>query len=294
MSNPFKYLLFRHFVKKCDDKRDSLIDDPKGVKEYRDIRYSNAKGKYGLLDVYRPENAEGKLPLIVVVHGGGWIYGTKDTYRLYGMDLATRGFSVLVYSYRLSPQAKFPSHLIALDEALSFAKEKQDEYGFDVNNVFLAGDSAGAHMAFHYSVINSNPDYAALFSVKNPLKIRGTGLACGTYKPLVFTGDKSLDYTRECLLPKHFDETDPRLDPLSHVTSKLPPAYVFTSEKDFLLEEGIKMDEFLTAHGIKHGFKIYRSEEGDKLQHVFHCTVNEKHAIEANDDQTAFFKSLMA
>ena len=62
-----------------------------------------------ILDVYKPKSAEGKLPVIVNVHGGGWVYGTKEVYQFYCMSLAQMGFAVVNFNYRLAPENKFPS-----------------------------------------------------------------------------------------------------------------------------------------------------------------------------------------
>lgn len=64
------------------------------------------------LDVYRPVEAEeNKLPVIVSVHGGGWVYGDKERYQYYCMHLAQMGFSVVNFTYRLAPEFKFPAPL---------------------------------------------------------------------------------------------------------------------------------------------------------------------------------------
>ena len=63
--------------------------------------------KWQKLDVYRQKDATGKLPVIVSVHGGGWVYGDKERYQFYCMDLAERGFAVVNFSYRLAPEYKF-------------------------------------------------------------------------------------------------------------------------------------------------------------------------------------------
>ena len=58
-----------------------------------DISYgSNAE--WQKLDVYRPKDAARRLPVLVSVHGGGWVYGDKGRYRFYAMDLSARGFAV--------------------------------------------------------------------------------------------------------------------------------------------------------------------------------------------------------
>lgn len=61
--------------------------------------------KWQTLDLYRPHQAITPLfPVIINIHGGGWVYGTKETYQFYGMNLAKEGFAVINGNYRLPPQ----------------------------------------------------------------------------------------------------------------------------------------------------------------------------------------------
>lgn len=84
----------RKQFKEGDDIRDAGLKEPEGVKCYRDIVYGKNE-KWQSLDVYRPKEAEDvPLPVIVSVHGGGWVYGDKERYRFYCMSLAQRGFAV--------------------------------------------------------------------------------------------------------------------------------------------------------------------------------------------------------
>lgn len=100
------------------------------------------------LDVYRPKatNIEEKLPVIVSVHGGGWVYGDKEGYQYYCMSLAQRGFAVVNFSYRLAPESKFPASIIDTNLVFGWILDHAEEYGFDTENIFAVGDSAGAHM----------------------------------------------------------------------------------------------------------------------------------------------------
>ena len=76
--------------KKGDDIRDEGLTTPKDIIRYDDIVYGTDP-KWQSLDVYRPRSAEGqKLPVIVSVHGGGWVYGDKERYQFYCMNLAQR------------------------------------------------------------------------------------------------------------------------------------------------------------------------------------------------------------
>ena len=93
-----------------DNKRDAGLKTPENIVRYDDIIYGT-ESKWQKLDVYRQKDATGKLPVIVSVHGGGWVYGDKERYQFYCMDLAERGFAVVNFSYRLAPEYKFPASL---------------------------------------------------------------------------------------------------------------------------------------------------------------------------------------
>ena len=106
-----------------DMVRDAGLKTPEDVKRFDDIVYGEDK-VWQSLDVYRPKatNIEEKLPVIVSVHGGGWVYGDKEGYQYYCMSLAQRGFAVVNFSYRLAPESKFPASII--DTNLVFGDRK--------------------------------------------------------------------------------------------------------------------------------------------------------------------------
>ena len=111
-------ILLRHGASKSDRKRDRKIPYPSGVRQICDIAYG-PYGKENLLDIYRPE-AEHVYPIIVNVHGGGYVYGSKEIYKRYCMDLARRGFVVANINYRLAPKWKFPAPLEDIHNTLSW------------------------------------------------------------------------------------------------------------------------------------------------------------------------------
>ena len=74
----FESIMFHINASRSDRKRDSLIPLPAGVEQINNISYGPYR-KYNLLDVYRPEGKE-NLPFIVNIHGGGFVYGSKDIY----------------------------------------------------------------------------------------------------------------------------------------------------------------------------------------------------------------------
>ena len=94
--------------------RDAGLKTPEDVQRFDDIVYGEEDKVWQSLDVYRPKatNIEEKLPVIVSVHGGGWVYGDKKLYQFYCLSLAQRGFAVVNFSYRLAPESKFPASII--------------------------------------------------------------------------------------------------------------------------------------------------------------------------------------
>ena len=96
--------LLRSSFGRSDAARDAGLTTPEDVVRYDGIRYGDDP-RWQTLDVYRPRAAgDGVLPVIVSVHGGGWVYGDKTVYQFYCMSLAQRGFAVVNFSYRLAPE----------------------------------------------------------------------------------------------------------------------------------------------------------------------------------------------
>lgn len=82
--------MVRTIFKRGDDKRDAGCTTPQDIRRFDDIVYG-LNPSWNRLDVYRPKDAEGLLPVIVSVHGGGWVYGDKERYQYYCMSLAQQG-----------------------------------------------------------------------------------------------------------------------------------------------------------------------------------------------------------
>ena len=276
-----------------DFKRDRQIPLPEGVKQCRDIRYGS-HGKWNLLDVYYPEGAEGKLPTIVSIHGGGYVYGTKEIYRRYGMDLAARGFAFVNFNYRLAPKWKFPTPLHDTNAVMEWVCKNAHQYHLDPERIILVGDSAGAQLASQYAAIWSNGEYAALFDMAPaPVQIRALGLNCGLYDPSAFRPGTSLEGLARDYLGKLAFTDEPRLRVLDAIGGNYPPAFISTSHHDFLRENAKPMYEHLRARGIPARVECYGAEETPEVAHVFHVNIRLPEAKRCNDDEAAFFREFV-
>ena len=285
-------LLFNLGASKSDKKRDAAIALPSGITECRNISYG-CHGKDSLLDVYYPEGTSESLPTIVSIHGGGYVYGSKEIYRRYGMDMARRGFAFVNFNYRLAPKWKFPTPLADTNAVLEWVEKNHRRYHLDPSRIILLGDSAGAQLASQYAAIHTNPEYAALFGMKLPkITIRALGLFCGMYDMAARAAQPRkglhLDY-----LGKTLRADDPRFQVLDAVTEAYPPAFLATSCHDFLREEARPMHDFLTGKGIHSEYHCYGTEDARHVAHVFHVNILLPEAQQCNDDAAAFFKKLV-
>ena len=281
--------IFREMCTKSDTERDKGLTTPEDITRFDGIVYGKDE-KWQSLDVYRPKAAEGKLPVIVSVHGGGWVYGTKEVYQFYCMDLAQRGFAAVNFNYRLAPENRFPASLEDTDAVFGWIKSNADKYGFDLDNVFAVGDSAGAFLLAVYACILTNPalaeSYTKYFSPAG-VKLKGIGLNCGLYTT------EGADQSLEAYLPEEGRENALRLlDSVSHITKDFPPAYILTSNGDFLAKAPEVLIKSLERNGVSYKFKLYGSNE-NTLYHIFHCNIKTADAKEANDDECGFFKALI-
>lgn len=119
---------------------------PAGVKLERDIPYIANGDEAQRLDLYFPEQAPEKaLPLIVHIHGGGWIGGSR--YPCPFTRMVSKGYVVASIGYRFSQKAKFPAQIQDCQAAIRWLRANSAKYSIDPDRVGVAGGSAGGHLS---------------------------------------------------------------------------------------------------------------------------------------------------
>ena len=125
-----------------------------GVRVSADIPYSTIPGYRPItLDLYRPAAAATALPLVIYVHGGGWMAGHTRQSGAFSdfpavlTDLSARGYVVASLEYRLSREAPFPAAIDDVRTAIRFLKANASRYGVDAGHVAIWGGSAGGQLA---------------------------------------------------------------------------------------------------------------------------------------------------
>lgn len=279
-----------------DTERDSKLSTPETIARFDNISYGD-HGEWNLLDVYRLKDADGLQPVIINVHGGGWIYGTKETYQYYGMDLAKRGFTVVNPSYRLAPESHFPAQLEDVNSCVAWVLNHGKEYGMDTERIYMVGDSAGAHLLALYSSACAEAGIAEEFGICIPEKFmpKAVALNCGCYKPLqepFLDNYETMHMLMSDLLGEtDFDNKTKWIDVPEHITEQFPPAFVTAAPGDFLNAQSNYLIEAFEKKGVKYRMKTYGSED-NPLWHVFHLYIWMEEAIQCNEDACTFFKSI--
>lgn len=286
----FESVMFNIRASKSDKRRDDAIPLPEGITECRNISYGS-HGQWNLLDVYYPKGTSDALPTIVSIHGGGYVYGSKEIYRRYGMDMARRGFAFVNFNYRLAPKWKFPTPLHDTNAVLHWVCRNARRYHLDPSRIILLGDSAGAQLTSQYAAMYANPEYAALFQMQMaPVTIRCVGLFCGMYDMVQRASGKrkglALDYLGKDLSPE-----DPRFRVLENIGANYPPAFIATACHDFLRPCAEPMYNFLREKGVEARWHCYGTEEQEEIGHVFHVNIPLPEAKQCNDDAALFFAS---
>ena len=230
------------------------------------------------------------LPVIVSIHGGGWVYGDKERYQYYCMSLAQRGFAVVNFSYRLAPEYKYPSGMEDTNTVFRWVFDNAATYGFDTGHIFAVGDSAGAHMLAIYSCICTNPTYAARYDFAPPAGFAPTAVAlnCGAYLM-----SRERDQLMAELLPGGGtpEEID-FISPLGHMTPDFPPTFLMTATEDFLKPQAPVFAARLAELEVPFVYRFY-GDRHTRLGHVFHCDMRSEWASLCNDEECDFFRRFL-
>lgn len=151
----------------------------------KDIVYDDALTDVCTLDIYCPPlKGREKYPVLVDVHGGGWITGDKHWRRGLNRAFADMGLCVISPNYGLSPRFKYPECVKHLFACFKWICDNAEERRFDLDNVLITGDSAGGQLACLVLAIQNNAEVKArIGAVDSPLRFKGGMLVCGAYDP---------------------------------------------------------------------------------------------------------------
>ena len=251
---------------------------PNGVLVDRNLVYSKAEVFDGrekrdlLLDLYRPEEVDGKLPVIVWVHGGAWWAGSKTFCPAVWM--VRRGYAVASINYRLSQHAPFPAQIHDCKASIRYLRSIADKFALDSDRIGVWGASAGGHLV---SLLGTSADVSKTeaegghsdhssrvqcvlnwFGPTDLIRLNGPdGADIGGRNPITALLGGEVDQKRDLAI---------LADPITHVTKDDPPFLIMHGtadklvplEQSELLEAALKKAkvevELHVVQGAGHGF----------------------------------------
>jgi len=202
-------------------------------------------------DVAVPKG-NGPHPVVVYLHGGGWIGGSSKTHRKLGMQFAEAGYLTINVDYRLAPEHPFPAGLEDCLYAVKWTGENAKRWNGDTSRLAVGGDSAGGNLTAATLTTLAAEKYAG------PAKPKAALLIYGVYDfPATMKREKagSIDGMVKAYAGAGYPSIleDPRVSPLRAVKpGALPPSFVICGTADPLLPETHSMADALKRADIRH------------------------------------------
>ena len=203
------------------DAASSVVGGRYSIESHRDIPYydgPDADARKHKLDIYVPEGVH-NFPVLFFIHGGAWTSGDRKLYAPLGKVFARNGVGAVVISYRLSPGVRHPAHIEDVARAFAWTHRHISEYGGNPDQIFVAGQSAGGHLA---ALLSTEESYlhAHELSLKS---IRGAIPISGIYefRPNVM----------QYVIGPGREAAD-SASPLKHVTGDEPPFLILYAARD--------------------------------------------------------------
>lgn len=115
-----------------------------------DQPYANNTNPKQMVDVYLPKkrNSDKPLPVIALIHGGGWVNGDRIGYAAQAIQLARTGdYAAVGVGYRLSKEASWPAQVYDCKAAIRWIRAHAKEYNLDADKIAVWGSSAGGHLS---------------------------------------------------------------------------------------------------------------------------------------------------
>jgi acetyl esterase/lipase len=284
--------------------------DRHGVEVEHNVPYGDRDRPEHRLDIYRPRQKKGPLPIVLYVHGGGFRILSKDTHWVMGLAFARAGYLVFNISYRLAPKYRFPAALEDCARAYEWVCDHAERHGGDLSRLVLAGESAGANLVSALTVLNcyERPEpwaqrvfernvvpsawmpYCGMLQVSDAERFRRRKPSLST-----FINDRLVEVSRAYLGPdeRGYGSLLDLADPLrvferdSAPARPIPPCFATVGTADPLLDDTRRLERALAERGAACKAIYYPREV-----HAFHAMVWREPARRCWRDSFRFLERL--
>ncbi len=208
--------------------------------------------------VVRPSGATTTLPVILYIHGGGWVLGDKETHDRLVRELAVGANAVVVFvDYERSPESRFP---VAIEQAfavLQYVAERPETFGADAGRIVLAGDSVGGNMATVVALMAKERKGPAVLAQLLFYPVTDASMSSGSYAEFAdgpWLTRAAMAWYWDQYLPDTAKRSDIHASPLNAAMEELaglPQTLLVVDENDVLRDEGEAYGRKLAAAGVR-------------------------------------------
>jgi acetyl esterase/lipase len=230
------------------------------------------------LDIYTPAGDGARpRPVILWIHGGGFISSSAATVADYAILLAHAGYTVASLDYSLAPGARYPVPVRQGNAALRFLRASAGQFGGDPARIVLGGDSAGAQIASQLAAVQTSTALARQTGIAPALAagaaLRGVVLFCGLYDmgTVSGTGFPALRTYLWAYTGTRDWTSDPAIGQLCttrNVTARYPPTFLSVGDADPFRFQAAELASVLKRHGVPLT-TLFWTGTGDHLTHEY-------------------------
>jgi acetyl esterase/lipase len=252
---PFLYQLGPDGARKVlDDLQAAPIEKPEIVEKWVTVAADVGDVR---VRIVKPHNPPSVLPVILYVHGGGWVLGNAGTHDRLVRELAVgAGAAVVFVEYARSPEARHP---VAIEQAYATARwicRDGAAEGLDASRLAVAGDSVGGNMAAVLAILAKQRGDVSFVHQSLYYPVTDAAQDTSSYATFAdgpFLTAKGMEWFWDCYLPDRNRRAEVTASPLRATPEQLaglPPAFVIVDENDVLRDEGEAYARRLTAAGV--------------------------------------------
>ncbi|MBO9586332.1 MAG: alpha/beta hydrolase [Flavobacterium sp.] len=238
------------------------------VKETFDLVYNQDQDRVLHFDAF-VNTKKKKNPAVIMIHGGGWRSGNKSQMQFIGKEIAAKGYSCFAIEYRLSLEAKYPTGVIDVKNAIKFIKDNAAKFNVDPNKIAVLGCSSGGQMAALIGTTNNNPlfedksfksrstskvhaiiDVDGVLAFKHPESSEGDMAA-------FWLGGKSDEIPENWKNASALSHTDQNTPPVLYICSSIPRFHAGRDDMIAILNNYKIYNEVQTIPDSPHSFWFY-------------------------------------
>ncbi|AFH64822.1 alpha/beta hydrolase [Paenibacillus caseinilyticus] len=210
------------------------------------------------VNILRPVNAPEQLPVIVYIHGAGWVFGNAHTHDRLIRELAVGAQAAVVFpNYSLSPEAKYPTAIEEVYAVVDWVAKNGRDLGLDPNRLAVGGDSVGGNMTAAVTLMAKERGGPAIRQQLLFYPVTDASFDTESYREFAegyFLRRDAMQWFWDQYTESEAQRAEITASPLRATTEQLeglPPALVITAEADVLRDEGEAYANKLREAGVR-------------------------------------------